>query len=261
MLVDTHVHLNSPDFVPDRVAVMQRARAAGVDRFLCPGYDLPSSRAAVELAASEAGVVAAIGIHPHDSKDLDAAAAAELEDLLAAPGVVAVGETGLDYHYDHSPRAVQRDSFVRHLQMARRHGLPVVVHNRESDDDMRRILLDEARGLRLVLHAFGGAPNLAALSEELDVFFGVGGFLTFKNHPLSKHVADLPRDSLLLETDAPYLSPHPLRGRRNEPAHVSIVARRLAELLDTTLEDVAELTTRNYARFVADGAADSARNV
>jgi TatD DNase family protein len=261
MLVDTHVHLNSPDFDADRIEVLERAHNAGVHRFLCPGYDIPSSRAAVELAASNTSVVAAVGIHPHDSKDLDRAAEAELESMLGAPRVVAIGETGLDYHYDHSPRQAQRASFVRHLQMARRRSLPVVVHNRESDEDMRRILDDEGDGMRIVLHAFGGAPRLAQLAGTQVVFFGVGGFLTFKNHRLSQLVADLPRQSLLLETDAPYLSPHPLRGRRNEPAHVEIVARRLAELLRVSVEEVAELTTRNFARFVGeapDAASDEA---
>ena len=141
--------------------------------------------------------------------------------------------------------------------MARRHGCAVVVHNRESDEDMQRILRDEGDGLRIVLHAFGGAPELAALTDQLDVYFGVGGFLTFKNHPLSKHVHALPRETLLLETDAPYLSPHPLRGRRNEPAHVEIVARRLAALLETSLEEVAALTTRNFARFIGDTHGDA----
>lgn len=254
MLVDTHVHLNSPDFDADRAEVLERARKAGVQRFLCPGYDVPSSRAAVRLAMDNEGVVAAVGIHPHDAKDLDDAAEAELESMLGARRTVAVGETGLDYHYDHSPRQAQRASFVRHLQLARRVGLPVVVHNRESDHDMRSILEDEGGDLRIVLHAFGGSPRLAELASTQAVFFGVGGFLTFKNHPLSQLVADLPHDSLLLETDAPYLSPHPLRGRRNEPAHIEFVARRLSELLDMPVEDVAALTTRNFARFVGDAA-------
>jgi len=261
MLIDTHVHLNSPDFAADRPEVIERAVAAGVQRFLCPGYDVPSSRAAVELAAADSRLVAAVGVHPHDSKDLDAAAEAELETLLAASGVVAVGETGLDYHYDNSPRPTQRQSFVRHLQLARRHARPVVVHNRESNEDMRRILEDEGRGLRIVLHAFGGESELAELSDDPNLFFGIGGFLTFGNHPLAQHVAELPRRSLLLETDAPYLSPHPMRGRRNEPAQVVIVARRLAELLDMTLDEVADLTTRNFARFVDEVAPAAASGV
>jgi TatD DNase family protein len=249
-LIDTHVHLNSPDFVTDLDEVLERARAAGVRRFLCPGYDLPSSCGAAELSRRERNIHAAVGVHPHDARLYDDATEKALESLLEQPGVVAVGETGLDYHYDHSPRDVQRHVFRRHLQLARRHNQPVVVHNRESEADMAEILEAEAAGLRLVLHAFGGAQELIALGAQLDLFYGIGGFVTFKNHPLAARVRDLPRGALLLETDAPYLSPHPMRGRRNEPGRVEIIARRLAELLEMSLEELATLTTRNYERFV-----------
>jgi len=250
MLVDTHVHLNSPEFAGDRAEVMARARAAGVQRFLCPGYDLPSSRAVVELAAAVGGVVAAVGVHPHDARTYDDAAEKELESMLAGGRVVAVGETGLDYHYDHSPRHAQQVALSRQLALARRHRVAVVVHNRESDADMVRILAAEGAGLRIVLHAFTGSEELAALHPRLDLFFGIGGFLTFRNHRLAQQVVRLPREALLLETDAPYLSPHPLRGRRNEPAHVEIVARRLAELLGMDVDRVADLTTQNFRRFL-----------
>jgi len=253
MLVDTHVHLNSPEFAADLDAVLERAAAAGVQRFLCPGYDLASSRAAARLAGGSAGIAAAVGVHPHDARSYDDAVESELESMLTWPGVVAVGETGLDYHYDHSPRDQQQEALRRHLRLARRHGLPVIVHNRESDADMVRILGEEGAGLRIVLHAYAGSAALAALQPRLDLFFGVGGFLTFRKHPLAERVRELPRRALLLETDAPYLSPQPLRGQRNEPARVEIVARRLGELLGMSLADVADLTTGNFQRFLGSG--------
>ncbi len=250
MLVDSHVHLNSPDFSADLQPVLQRARAAGVRRFLCPGYDLASSQAAVALAAAEPEVIAAVGIHPHDAQSCNAEVAREIESFLVTHRARAVGETGLDYYYDHSPRDVQQQALRLHLHLARRHDLPVVVHNRDSDADMARILAEDGAGLRLVLHAFGGSELLAALGAHHGFYFGIGGFLTFKKHPLAERVRDLPRSSLLLETDSPYLSPHPRRGQRNEPAHVEIVARRLGELLGLGVEEVGTLTTRNFERFL-----------
>jgi TatD DNase family protein len=252
MLVDTHVHLNSPEFAADRAEVLARARAAGVQRFLCPGYDPASSRAAADLARAGGGIVAAVGVHPHDARLYADAVEAELDAMLAEPGVVAIGETGLDYHYDHSPRDVQQAVLSRQLALARRHQVPVVVHNRESDADMIRILTAEAAGLRIVLHAFTGSAELAALHPRLDLYFGIGGFLTFPKHALADRVAGLPRQALLLETDAPYLSPHPLRGRRNEPARIEIIARRLADLLGMPLDQVADLTTQNFRRFLGE---------
>jgi TatD DNase family protein len=205
----------------------------------------------LELAAVEPDVVAAVGVHPHEAHTYDDAVEVELESFAMAKRAAAIGETGLDYYYDHSPRPVQRQALERQLRLARRTGLPVVLHNRDSEADMLRILTAESSGLRIVLHAFTGAPELLALGKERRFYFGIGGFLTFKKHPLAQCVPALPRESLLLETDAPYLSPHPRRGRRNEPAHVEIIARRLAELLHLTLEEVAALTSRNFQRFLA----------
>jgi TatD DNase family protein len=256
MLADTHVHLNSPQFAADLDAVLERARAAGVERFLCAGYDLDSSRQALDIAARHLGVVAAVGVHPHDAKSCDDAAAAQLERWLGSGQAAAAGEMGLDYYYDHSPRDVQRAVLRRQLRLARRHGLPVILHNRDSDDDMAAILDEEAAGLRGVLHAFTGAPRLLEVGRRLGLYFGIGGFLTFRNHPLAACVRGLPRHALLLETDAPYLAPHPLRGRRNEPANVTHVARRLAELLGATEAEIAEFTTANFARFLGGGSVD-----
>jgi len=251
MLTDTHMHLQSPQFDSDAAAVLARARAAGVGKFICAGYDLPSSRAAVEWAARETDILAAVGVHPHDSRLYDDATEAALDGWLESGAAVAAGEMGLDYHYDNSPRDVQRDVLRRQLRLARRHAVPVVLHNRASDDDMAAILDAEARGLCCVLHAFDGAPILADLGSRTGLYFGIGGFLTFRKHRLAGIVRDLPRGALLLETDAPYLSPHPMRGKRNEPAHVEHVARRLGELLELDFDAVTKLTALNAERFLA----------
>lgn len=248
--VDAHAHLNSPEFDPDLEETLARARQAGVQQFLCPGYDLPSSRRAVELAARTQGLAAAVGIHPHDSRLYDDEAERQFEAWLSTGQAVAAGEMGLDFHYDNSPRATQRDVLRRQLRLAKRLRVPVVIHNRESDPDMVQILENEAHGLRVMLHAFDGSQALTELGCDKGYFFGIGGFLTFRGHPLAQRVTQLPASALLLETDAPYLSPHPHRGRRNEPARVVAVAARLADLLGMPPEDLATLTTRNYLRFL-----------
>lgn len=250
MFADTHVHLNSSRFGDDLEPVLERARAAGVRRFLCPGYDRESSRTALDLAARHPDILAAVGVHPHDASTWDAAFEAEVDAALGSRHAVAAGEMGLDYYYDHSPRDVQRQVLERQLRLARRHSVPVVIHNRDSDDDMAAILRAEAAGMRGVLHAFNGAPRLLETGIELGFFFGIGGFLTFKNHALATCVRELPRGSLLLETDAPYLAPHPVRGQRNEPAFVPHIAARLAELLELPVAEVGSLTSRNYDRFL-----------
>jgi TatD DNase family protein len=250
VLIDTHVHLQHPHFEPEAEAVLERGRAAGVRRFVCPGYDLPSSRAAVELAMRHPDVVAAAGVHPHDSRFYDDATEAAFDAWLASGAAVAAGEMGLDYHYDHSPRDVQRDVLRRQLRLARRHRVPVILHNRASDDDMAAILQAEAADLCCVLHAFDGTPILADLGRRSGLYFGIGGFLTFKKHRLADIVRDLPRDALLLETDAPYLSPHPMRGKRNEPAYVRHVAEHLAALLGLDVDTLVALTAENATRFL-----------
>jgi TatD DNase family protein len=223
--------------------------------YLCPGYDLESSRRAVEIASEHAGVRAAVGVHPHDARIYDDAVEEALHGWLAAGSAAAAGEMGLDYYYDHSPRDAQRDALRRQLRLARRHGAPCVVHNRDSDADMVAILTEEAAGLQLVLHAFAGSPALLALGKRMGFYFGIGGFVTFRNHPLAASLHEIPRDSILLETDSPYLAPHPHRGQRNEPAFVVHVVRRVAALLGTTEEDVAAFTTANAQRFLAGRAA------
>jgi len=254
LLIDTHVHLNSPEYRQDLEEVLERSRQAGVGRWLIPGYDRPSSEQAVEMAARIDGAWAAVGVHPHDARLYDDDTEAALDNWLSQGAAQAAGEMGLDYHYDHSPRDVQRRVLQRQLRLAHRHAVPVVLHNRESDEDAAAILRDEAQGSRVVLHAFTGAPLLQKVGCDLGFFFGIGGFVTFRKHPLAACVPELPRESLLLETDSPWLSPHPYRGKRNEPARVALIAARLAELLECSVEEVAALTTANAQRFLTGSA-------
>jgi len=250
LLVDTHVHLNSPDYQEDLEAVVERSRQAGVSRWLIPGYDRPSSQQAVEMAARIDGAEAAVGVHPHDARLYDDETEAQFDRWLADGSAVAAGEMGLDYHYDHSPRDVQRTVLQRQLRLARRHDVAVCLHNRESDADAAAILRDEAAGTRVVLHAFNASAQLQQVGCDLGFYFGIGGFVTFRKHPLAACVRELPRSSLLLETDSPWLSPHPFRGKRNEPGRVRVIAEKLAELLELSVDEVAALTSANYQRFL-----------
>lgn len=250
LLMDTHVHLNSPEFLDDLEEVLDRSRQAGVVRWLIPGYDRASSEQAVRMAARIEGATAAVGVHPHDARLYDDATEAAFDAWLSSGAARAAGEMGLDYHYDHSPRDVQRQVLQRQLRLARRHKAPVVIHNRESDEDAAAILRDEAGDCRVVLHAFTGSPELMRVGCDLGFWFGIGGFLTFRKHPLAGCLRELPLESLVLETDAPWLSPHPFRGKRNEPARVAVILERLAALLEKPLEEVATLTEANASRFL-----------
>lgn len=263
LLVDTHLHLDDRRFEDDREAVLARAWRAGVRAVLSCGSDLASSAGNLDLAdrfnaRARAGgpdgdgalpaarVWVAVGIHPHEaarSGDLEAAMRT-LEALASHPAVVAIGEIGLDFHYDFSPRPVQHEVFERQLALARRLGKPVVIHAREAEDAVLAAL-QRYDGVRGVLHAFAGSVEQARRALDLGCYLGVGGMLTFRNAENVRAVARwAPLDRLLLETDAPYLAPVPHRGRRNEPAYVALVAQKLAELRGLSVSAVAEATTR-----------------
>ncbi len=245
-VIDTHCHLDFPQFDPDRNAVLQRAAEAGVVNIVNPGTDIDSSRRAVRLAEQSPQVYAAAGIHPHDAASLDSGTLAELRQLAAHPRVVAIGEIGLDYYRDLSPRAQQRRAFEQQLALAQDTDLPVIVHQREAADDVMAILRDWADDNHpgCVLHAFSGDRAMADEAISLGFWLGIGGPLTFKNaRRLPEMIPHLPVDRLLIETDAPYLAPHPHRGKRNEPAFVFLVLQRLAELLELPVRTVAQATT------------------
>lgn len=249
-LIDTHAHLDHPRFDEDREAVLDRAWEAGLVAVVTIGSDLVSSERAVALAEAHDKVFAAVGIHPHDASGATEAAFDRLRQLAAHPKVVAIGETGLDYYYDHSPRPVQRDVFIRQLGLARETGLPFVLHNRAADEDVMAVLRDYGAGLPGVLHAFTGDEAMAAECIERGYMLSAGGMITFPKAEAVKNViVQVPLDALMLETDAPYLTPVPLRGRRNEPAYTRYVAQFLARERGVGVEEVARTTTANAMRL------------
>jgi TatD DNase family protein len=257
-LIDTHAHLDFPQFDADRQAVMERATAAGVEIVVNVGTDLTSSQRAVRLAEQYDSVYAAVGMHPHDAKKLDGAALARLRDLAQRPRVVAVGEIGLDYYRNLSPRDAQRRAFQAQLAWASRLGKPVIIHDREAHEEIMEMLADWVVGLsdsplvgRVgVLHTFSGSLPMAKQAIDLGFYISISGPVTYKNaRRLPGIVQALPLDRLLVETDCPYLAPHPYRGKRNEPAHVRLVAQRIADLRGMPLDELAEVTSANARRL------------
>jgi TatD DNase family protein len=246
-LFDTHAHLHFPEFDADRDAMLARARGAGVRRMLTIGTELESSRAAVAMAAREADVWATVGIHPHDAAAAGAAALEAIERLAAEPRVVAVGEIGLDYFRDLSPRPEQQRVFRALLELARRVGKPVVIHCREAHEDVLR-MLEEARVADVggIMHCFSGDAAIARRCLDLGLVISLAGPLTYPNARALPEVARfVPADRLVVETDCPFLPPQGHRGKRNEPAYLAITAARVAELRGERLEDVAARMTAN----------------
>jgi TatD DNase family protein len=260
MFVDSHAHLEMPQFETDRSAVLERARAAGVETIVAIGSGTgPGSLACgIELAEKNAGIYATIGIHPHEAKLARDSDFAELESLANNSKVIAWGEIGLDYFYDHSPRDVQHDVFVRQMEMASRARLPIIIHCRPSDNshDAWNDCLDLLRehwshtGLGGILHCFTGMLEHAGAALDMGFMVSLAGNVTFPKLQSIRDVArQLPLERMLIETDSPFLAPVPYRGKRNEPAFVVEVARQVAAVRDVSLEEVAEQTTRNFFDF------------
>jgi TatD DNase family protein len=250
MLCDTHCHLYHHQFDHDRAACITRAAEAAVTTLIVIGADLESSRQALTLAEGWPNVYATAGIHPHDAESFTPGALAELRALASHPKVVAVGETGLDWHRNLSPREAQYTAFCAQLELAGELDLPVVLHSREAERDVRATVAEVGNGLlRGVQHSFLGDAREAEEVLALGLYLGIGGPLTYKkNDALREAIRVLPRDRVILETDSPYLSPEPHRGKRNEPAHVRLVAERLATLWDAPVESLAA-TTENARRL------------
>lgn len=251
MLFDTHCHLDTGSFAEGADAVISRANAAGVSAFACIGVgSVEHARAAVALAERRPDVVATVGIHPHDASQTSAALEGELAVLAENTRVVAVGEVGLDFHYDHSPRETQKDVFRRAIALARRLHKPLIIHTRSAPDDTLGILAEEnARDVGGIIHCFSEDRVFAARALDLGFYLSFSGILTFKNATAVHDVAAwAPEDRILVETDSPYLAPVPLRGKKCEPAFVKHTAARLAELRGTDLDRIAALTTANAAR-------------
>ncbi len=255
MLIDSHVHLDDPRFDVDRPDIFSRAEDAGIEAFVTIGCDLATSRAAVDLARAHANVYATVGVHPHEAKQIEDSWYPELQQLAQHPKVVAYGEIGLDYHYDHSPRNVQRQRFREQIQEARALQLPIVIHTREAQEDTITILREEeARDLGGVFHCFSGDAWLAKDALDLGFYLSFSGVITFKNATMLREIVQtLPLDRILVETDCPYLSPIPFRGKRNEPAHVTQVAKTIADLVGQgkpdAFESVARTTVENTKRL------------
>lgn len=250
---DTHAHLDAEAFDGDREAAIDRARQVGLTDIVCIGASdgLKSNPRAVALAERHPFIHATVGIHPHDAHLADEAALAEIRRLAEHPKVVGIGETGLDYHYDHAPRATQKAVFRTFVRMARELEKPCVVHTRDAEEDTLRILQDEqAKDCGGVLHCFTGTQWLADAAIRLGFYVSFSGILTFKNaQDLRDVAARLPRDRVLVETDCPYLAPVPRRGKRNEPAFVVHTVEKLAELWAVEFAEVQRVTGENAARF------------
>ncbi|MFC4737758.1 TatD family hydrolase [Bacillus daqingensis] len=247
MLIDTHVHLNADQFADDVDDVIRRAQEAGIDKMIVVGFDTKTINLAMELIETYPFLYAAVGWHPVDAVDFDDDKLAWLEELTRHPKVVAVGETGLDYYWDKSPHDVQKEAFRKQIALAKKMKLPLIIHDREAHEDITAILREEeAAEAGGIMHCFQGDEEMAKACLDMNFYISFGGPVTFKNAKLPKEVAKIvPDDRLLIETDAPYLAPHPYRGKRNEPAYVRLVAEQLAELRGITYEELAAQTTKN----------------
>jgi len=262
VLIDSHCHLDLPQFEADRAAVLTRARENGVEVIVNPGIDLDHCRRALALADAYPELYVAVGIHPNSAQDVDAHTIERLRALAAHPKVVAIGEIGLDYYWDKVDPAAQRNAFLLQLELAAELGLPVIIHSRDANDDVAAVLrawvgsdaLQQSplaqRPFAGVLHAFSGGLDLAEEAYDWGFVLSLGGPVTFRNaHSLHELAPLLRMDRLMLETDAPYLTPHPYRGQRNEPGYVKLVCEHLAQLRGIEAAEVAALTTATAVRF------------
>ena len=250
MLFDSHAHIDNQRFDSDRDEVLARARENGVTGIINAGACMPSSAASIELAEKYPEVYAAVGVHPHDAEGVKDEDYEQLADWSRHPRVVAIGEIGLDYYYDYSPRAIQKEVFIRQIDVARQMQLPIIIHDRDAHGDVLEIVKKEAQGVTGVFHCFSGSMEMARECLALGFYIAVGGSVTFKNAAkLPTIAASVPLDRLLFETDCPYLTPQPYRGRRNEPAYVRIVAEYVAGLRQMELPALAEATTANVKRL------------
>ncbi|MFC4410270.1 TatD family hydrolase [Chungangia koreensis] len=251
MYIDTHVHLNADQYDEDLQDVINRAREAKVSKMVVIGFDTITIKRAIELAEGHPDIYAVVGWHPVDAIDCTEEDLKWIEELASHPKVVAIGEMGLDYHWDKSPKDIQQEIFRKQIQLAKRVKLPIVIHNREATEDVVRILQEEgAEEVGGIMHCFSGSVETAKQCIDLNFMISLGGPVTFKNSKKPKEVAkEIPLEYLLIETDAPYLAPHPYRGKRNEPSYVPLVAEEIARLKDLPIEEVAEKTTQNALRF------------
>src|SRR5699024_5967375 len=251
MLFDTHVHLNARQFVDDREEVIQRAFDTGVKYMVVVGFDHETIPLAIEIAEAYDSIYAAVGWHPVDAIDMTDDELKWIEAVYSHPKVVALGEMGLDYHWDKSPKAIQKEVFRKQIRLAKKVNMPIIIHNREATEDIIEILQEEdAKEVGGIMHCYNDSVKYIEACLNMNFYISFGGTVTFKNAPLPQEAAlEVPNNRLLIETDAPFLAPHPNRGKRNEPAYVNLVAEKLADLRDVTFEEISELTTKNALEF------------
>ena len=247
MLIDSHAHIQLGQFDRDRHDVLQRAKSSGIEQILVIGFDLKTSQQAVELAINTENLWATVGMHPHDAQDLTNAAMDTFRRLVSHPKVIALGEMGLDYYRDLSPRSIQKTAFEQQLDLAEELDMPIIVHNREAYHDILPILRSRKGRIVGVLHCFSG--NVDVMKQALNIGFhiGIGGPVTYKKSDDLQVVAkQVPANRLLIETDCPWLAPQFWRGKRNEPSYVISVVERIAELRGTSTEEIGRITTENF---------------
>ena len=252
MWIDTHAHIDQEEFDEDRQEVLQRATTASVEAIVAVGISAASSQQTVQIARQHHSVYAAVGIQPNYCAETTPGDWDRIVSLASDPEVVAIGETGLDRHWDYSPLELQQDYFDRHLRLAQQRNLPFIVHTRKSADENLAMLREaQSRGsLCGVMHSFDGSEQFAAECLELGLYISFAGMVTFKKSDALRAVAaTIPADRILVETDSPYLSPHPKRGKRNEPANVVLTAECVAKVREVSLEDFAAQTTENARRL------------
>ncbi|QMV42215.1 TatD family hydrolase [Cohnella cholangitidis] len=254
MLIDTHAHLDSPKFDNDREEVISRALEAGIDTIVNIGFNRETIPTTMALAEKYPFIYAAVGWHPTDAIDMRLEEdLAWIERLCNHPKVVAIGEIGLDYYWDTSPKDIQHTVFREQIRLARRLNKPIVIHNRDAHEDIVKILKEEkAEEVGGIMHCFSGSPETAKKCLDMNFYISFGGPVTFKNARVPKEVmAQVPLDRILLETDAPYLAPHPHRGQRNESAYVRLVAETAAEIKGISLEELSDITSKNGRRCLS----------
>ena len=251
MLIDTHVHLNADQYDDDLQEVIDRALSEGIDRMFVVGFDTKTIERTMKLIDQYDFIYGIIGWHPVDAIDCTDERLEWIESLSKHPKIIGIGEMGLDYHWDKSPKDIQKDVFRKQIALAKRVQLPIIIHNREATQDCVDILKEEnASEVGGIMHSFSGSNEIADEILKMNFYVSLGGPVTFKNAKQPEEVAKhVPLDRLLVETDAPFLSPHPYRGKRNEPARVKLVAEQIAELRGLTYEEVCEATTENAERL------------
>ncbi|AIE58566.1 TatD family hydrolase [Bacillus methanolicus] len=251
MLFDTHAHLNADQFKDDLEEVINRAKKEGVNNIAVVGFDRPTIKKAIELAEKYDFIFACVGWHPVDAIDMTEKDLHWLEELASHPKVVALGEMGLDYYWDKSPKEIQKEVFRKQIRLAKKVKLPIVIHNREATADIVEILKEEgAWEVGGIMHCFSDSIEIARECIEMNFYISIAGPVTFKNAKMLKEVAEaIPLERLLIETDCPYLAPHPYRGKRNEPAYVKLVAEQIAGIKGLSVEDVAKATTENAKKL------------